>query len=65
MNIDDRAFISGDDTGLARLEAELASLMSNLEQLKSALAELLTAMQLQCALERRAPDEGDQMVRWN
>ena len=65
MNIDDRAFISGDDTGLARLEAELASLMSNLEQLKSALAELLTAMQLQCALERGAPEEGDQMVRWN
>ncbi|HEX9442282.1 MAG TPA: hypothetical protein VF909_21520 [Roseiflexaceae bacterium] len=65
MNIDDRAFISGDDTGLALLEAELAALMSNLEQLKIALAELLAAMQLQCALERHAPEEGDQMVRWN
>jgi hypothetical protein len=60
----DGAFAGGDD-GLALLEAELATLSSNLLELKATLAALLETMQMQVALELGAPKAGDQAVRWN
>jgi hypothetical protein len=65
MKTDDGALTDGDESGMALLDAELAELMSALENLKAALTGLVATLRLQLALELRAPPDGDQSVRWN
>lgn len=56
---------AGGHGDLAKLEAELMALSSNLAELEATLRTLLETMQMQLALELGAPKAGDRAVRWN